>query len=195
MAVSVQAFLTSFLPLFILAILQTGMPVLAPALMDASGMQPEAYGWVAGAMGLGSVWLYMANAAFTTALGPVRACQVSAAISVAGVALIMIGTYPLMLLGALLAGFGYATMTPAGTQILADHTPRTMRATLFSIRQAGVPLGGAVAGALGSWMIVTQGWRAALGAIAVLASFLVPLQRFALLRPGTLDCRIRREFP
>ena len=169
-----QAFLTSFVPLVILAMLQTGLPVLAPALMQASGMQPAAFGWIGGAMGLGSVWLYMANAAFTTALGPVRACQISALISVAGVVLVLTGHYFLMLPGAVLIGFGYATMTPAGTQILADHTPRATRSTLFSLRQAGVPLGGALAGSLGSWITVQYGWRAALGGLALICLALAP---------------------
>ena len=36
-------------------------------------MPPAAYGRITGAAGLGSVWLYMANSAFTVPLGPVRA--------------------------------------------------------------------------------------------------------------------------
>lgn len=163
------AFAIAFAPLVALAMLQTGMPVLAPALLEGSGLAPAAYGWIAGAMGLGSIWLYMANAAFTVALGPVTAMLVAALLSAAGTALVLSGVYALMLAGALLVGFGYAATTPAGSQILADHTPREVRATLFSIRQAGVPLAGAIAGAAGSWIATRFGWRFALSGLALLA--------------------------
>jgi MFS family permease len=143
--------------------------------MQASGMPASAYGWVAGAMGLGSVWLYMANAAFTTPLGPVRATAAAALLSALGVGFVLTGDFPLMLAGALLIGFGYAATTPAGSQIMADHTPRTSRATLFSIRQAGVPLGGAIAGAGGSYLATRYGWRTALATFGGLAALAAPL--------------------
>lgn len=177
--IAVQAFITAFAPLMVLALLQVGLPVLAPSLMSAAGRKPVDFGWLSGAMGLGSVWLYIANAAFTTALGPVRACQVAAGIAMAGIALVLSGYFPLMIPGALLIGFGYAAVTPAGSQILADHTPRRSRATLFSIRQAAVPLGGALAGAVGSWIAVRYGWQAALGSVGVICLVLIPALGFA----------------
>jgi MFS family permease len=125
-------------------------------------------------MGLGAVWLYMANAAFTTSLGPLTSTRVAAGIAAAGVALILTGIFTLMILGGLLVGFGYATTTPAGTQMMADHTPRTRRNTLFSIRQAGVPLGGALAGIAGSSLVVAFGWRWALGGLGVIALLILP---------------------
>lgn len=175
---AVTAFLVSTLPLTALATLQNGLPVMAPALMQASGMRPVDFGWVGGAMGLGAIWLYMANAAFTVSLGPLIATQVAAAIAVAGVGLILSGLFPLMLLGGLLVGFGYAAMTPAGMQIMADHTPRAQRSTLFSIRQAGVPLGGAIAGIVGSSLVLTFGWRWALGGLGLLGLLVVPSLAF-----------------
>jgi MFS family permease len=157
----VAPFLISAVPLTGMAILHHALPVFAPKLMQAAGMPPEAYGWVGGALGFGSVWLYVANNAFTVALGPVRAWLVAALIAVVGSALTLIGLYTTILLGSVCLGFAYATATPAGAQILADHTPRAYRGSLFSLRQAGVPLGGVIAGALGSWLIVVYGWRAA----------------------------------
>jgi MFS family permease len=85
-----------------------------------------------------------------------------------------------MLLGAVCLGFAYATATPAGAQILADHTPRAYRGSLFSLRQAGVPLGGVIAGAVGSWLIVVYGWRSA---FAIMAACGVGLCSILLLAP------------
>lgn len=173
-------FLLSAVPLTGMAILHHTLPVFAPTLMQASGMPPQAYGWVGGALGLGSVWLYVANNAFTVALGPVRAWQIAVLIAIAGSALTLIGVYPAILLGAVCLGFAYATATPAGAQILADHTPRAYRGSLFSLRQAGVPLGGVIAGAVGSWLIVGYGWRAA---FAIMTACAIGLCSILLLAP------------
>lgn len=173
-------FVFSAVPLMGMAILHHALPVFAPKLMQASGMPPEAFGWVGGALGLGSVWLYVANNAFTVALGPVRAWLVAALIAIAGSALTLVGLYSTILLGAVCLGFAYATATPAGAQILADHTPRTYRGSLFSLRQAGVPLGGVIAGAVGSWLIVAYGWRSA---FAIMAACAVGLCSILLLAP------------
>ena len=175
-----------------MAILHHTLPVFAPKLMQAAGMPPEAFGWVGGAVGLGSVWLYIANNAFTVALGPVRAWLVAALIAIAGSALTLIGLYPTMLLGAVCLGFAYATATPAGAQILADHTPRAYRGSLFSLRQAGVPLGGVIAGAVGSWLIVAYGWRLA---FAIMAACGVGLCSILLLAPSQYnESRPRHPF-
>lgn len=168
----IEPFLVSTVPLIGLAILQNALPVFAPVLMQAAQAPPEAFGWVGGALGLGSVWLYMANAAFTGALGPVRALQVASVIAIAGALLALTGTFPLIVLGGLLIGFGYAATTPSGSQILADNTPARYRGSLFSLRQAGVPLGGVIAGAGGGWLTARIGWQAAFAIIIAIAVLL-----------------------
>jgi MFS family permease len=185
-------FLFSAVPLAGMAILHHALPVFAPKLMEAAGMPPQAFGWVGGALGLGSVWLYIANTAFTVALGPVRAWQIAVLIAIAGSALILIGLYPAILMGAMCLGFAYATATPAGAQILADHTPRAYRGSLFSLRQAGVPLGGVIAGAVGSWLIVAYGWRVA---FAIMTACAVGLCSVLLFAPSEYnDSRPRHPF-
>lgn len=166
------AFALATLPLVGLATIQVTLPTMAPVLMRAVEQPPATYGWVAGAVGLGSVVLYIWNSAFTPVLGPVRALLVGAAVAVAGGALVTVGTLPLMLLGGLLIGFGYATTTPAGSQIMADHTPKSLRGTLFSIRQAGVPLGGVIAGLSCAAIVAAIGWRAAIAAMAGICALL-----------------------
>ncbi len=53
-----------------------------------------------------------------------------------------------MLLTAFVIGLGYGPSTPAGSDLLMRVVPVKRRATIFSIKQAGVPLGGFVAGLL-----------------------------------------------
>ena len=52
-------------------------------------------------------------------------------------------------LGALIIGLGYGPITPASSAILNEVTPNRIRALIFfSIKQSGVPIGGAIAGIL-----------------------------------------------
>ena len=164
---TLAAFNVVFISLTGSATLMLCLGVLAPMLMASAGMPPAAYGLLAGASGLGSVWLYTANSAFTLPLGPVRALIGGMAIGVTGAALIATGSYPLMVVGALLVGFSYGTTGPAGSQILAENTPPRVRNRMFSFRQAGVPLGGAIAGIAGSAIATHYGWRTALATIVV----------------------------
>jgi MFS family permease len=189
---TLAAFNVAFITLVGSSTLTLSLAVLAPMMMSTAGMPPAAFGWVSGAAGLGSVWLYMANSAFTVPLGPVRALMVSVLIAAAGAALIATGAYALMIVGAILIGFAYATTTPAGSQILADNTPPAKRNRIFSLRQTGVPLGGVIAGVAGSALAAQYGWRSALGifVILLLATSIVLL----LAPPHFNESRPRTEF-
>ena len=164
---TLKAFNVALITLVGSSTLALSLAVLAPMMMATAEMPPAAFGWISGASGLGSVWLYMANSAFTVPLGPIRALMVAALVATAGAALIMSGSYALMIAGAILIGFAYATTTPAGSQILADNTPPSKRNRIFSLRQTGVPLGGVIAGVAGSALAAQYGWRGALGVFVV----------------------------
>jgi MFS family permease len=171
--------LIALLPLAAMAILQFLMPVVAPLVMAEIGRPAEAYGWLGGAMGLGSVLLLATNHLVMPVLGPVRMLQAGLLIAVTGIACVLTGIWPMMLAGALLTGYGYATTTPAGSQVLADFTPRTLWGTLFSVRMAAVPLGGMMAGALGGMLAPAV----AAACIAVFALLAVLPRRFNESRP------------
>jgi MFS family permease len=164
---TLAAFNVAFITLVGSSTLSLSLAVLAPMMMATAEMPPAAFGWVSGAAGLGSVWLYMANSAFTVPLGPVRALMVAALVGTAGAALTATGWYALMIVGAIFIGFAYATTTPAGSQILADNTPPERRNRIFSLRQTGVPLGGVIAGIAGSALAAQYGWQTALGIIVI----------------------------
>ena len=155
------------------------LPVVAPLLMEATGREPTTYGWVAGAVGLGSVWFYMSNKNITPALGPILTLKAGIGFMLVGAAMMATAIFPLVLIGGFLVGFGYATSTPAGSQILADHAPKQYWATLFSLRQSGVPFGGMLAGSIGSWLISHQGWRTAFICIALISTACATILFFA----------------
>ncbi|MEM8842531.1 MAG: MFS transporter [Pseudomonadota bacterium] len=153
------------LPQICLSALQLGVPVLAPAFVVEVGMAPEAVGLIGGCIGFGSVWMFAANPEITPVLGPLPALMIACLLSVIGSGLVLTGMPAAILIGAVVIGFAYAVTAPAGSQILSTHVPRHWWGTVFSIRQAGVPLGGAIAGILGTSLASAFGWRLALGVL------------------------------
>jgi nitrate/nitrite transporter NarK len=85
-----------------------------------------------------------------------------------GLAVAATGLLPAVLAGALLVGLGYGPSTPASSVILARAAPPGMVALTFSIKQTGVPLGTAIAGAAVPSLVLVLGWQAAALAIGVL---------------------------
>jgi MFS family permease len=71
-----------------------------------------------------------------------------------------------ILAGALLVGFGYGPITPASSHLLARTTPAHRMSLVFSVKQTGVPLGGALAGAIVPSLQLVAGWQAALLLVA-----------------------------
>jgi predicted MFS family arabinose efflux permease len=69
------------------------------------------------------------------------------------------------LLGVLLvAGVGYSTVQPGGSKSVASWFDASRRGTAMGIRQAGLPLGAALASAALPAIGATFGWRVAVGA-------------------------------
>jgi MFS family permease len=163
------------LPLVALSVLQLGIPVLAPAFVSEAGLAPEAVGIIGGCIGFGSVWMFAANSRITPVLGPLRALAWACVLGIFGMALVLTGWSAAIFPGAVLVGFAYAVTAPAGSQILSAHAPRRLWGTLFSIRQAGVPLGGAIAGVVGTGLAVAYGWQAGLACLALLPAACVIL--------------------
>lgn len=80
--------------------------------------------------------------------------------------------YGALLVALLVVGAGYSTAQPGGSKSVATWFPPTQRGFAMGIRQAGLPLGGALAAAVLPWLAAVAGWRSAVaagGAAALLA--------------------------
>lgn len=99
-------------------------------------------------------------------LGAIRMAQVCLVAAAAALALMTAGAVLWVMLAALLIGFSYGPPTPASSHILARTTPPRFLPIVFSLKQTGVPAGGALAGALVPPMVLAWGWRGAAWAVA-----------------------------
>ena len=77
-------------------------------------------------------------------------------------------TWPAALAAAVLIGLGQGPQNPAGSRILARHTPPRWHPLVFSIKQTGTPMGGMLAGVLLPPLMALYDWRIAIATIAIL---------------------------
>jgi len=156
-------------------------PVLGPALTEAARVSPEAIGYLVAVGSLGTLWYLVAGGGVLVRLGPVRSMQVGATIGGVGLLLATTGYWPVLMLASFLIGLGYGSTPAAGSEVLNEYAPARHHSLMFSIKQAGVPLGGAVAGLLVPVALVAVGWQfTCVGAalLVILTCFLIePLQR------------------
>ena len=167
------------LPLAITLAVQslTAMAMIAPAVMAPVvaaelGVSPQAIGWFVTLEYLFAMVSGLACGALIERFGPIRACQIS--VCLAAVGLVVGGTamLPLILAAAGLIGSGYGLVNPASSQILAGAAPPRMMSLIFSIKQTGVPLGGALAGAMVPPLVLYLGWRWGAAGVALLCLLL-----------------------
>lgn len=133
------------------------VPLLGPILTQRWNLPPESIGYVSATVSLGICWCLACGGPMLDHYGPIRTLQVGLAAVALGM-LALSSTIPVLgFLGALLLGLGLAPNNPAGSTMLMRTAPAPHRNLIFSIRQAGVPLGGAIAGVTVAPAVVAVG--------------------------------------
>lgn len=120
----------------------------APGLLRGLGLGTGAVGFYIATVYLGAMASSQWGAALVGRLGPIRASQLALATSALGLLLVAVPQAGVAWAGAALIGLGYGPIGPAGSDMLARSTPPERYALVFSVKQTGVPLGGAIAGLL-----------------------------------------------
>jgi MFS family permease len=141
------------------------VPVLAPAASDELHLSAGLIGLYVSLVYLGSMISSAASADLIRRIGAIRFSQYCLLLCAIGLALLTLGAMPALIASALVLGLGYGPITPASSHILAKTTPPHMMSFVFSVKQTGVPLGGALAGIVVPPLVLLGGWR--LGALAV----------------------------
>jgi MFS family permease len=170
LAVQIQASLVIFTP-----------PILAPVAQNDVGVSAAAVGLVTALIYVSSVPSALFSGKVIDRLGAIRASQICILFSSCGMAIMAIPNPWVIGLGALIMGIGYGAVTPASSTVLADKVPGGMRSLIFSVKQTGVPIGGAIAGALVPFLIVSIGWQYAAIVVALIGVAVIaaaqPIQR------------------
>jgi MFS family permease len=148
--------------------------ILAPDLTRSLGVAPEAIGMLTAATLVGSILFLVAGMPLILRMGPIRALQIGLGLGAAGCLMLMLPLWGTALLGAVLMGLGYGPSAPAASNVLQRHAPAAHRNLVFSVKQAGVPLGGVAAGlVLPALAAVDLRLALASAALAVAATALV----------------------
>jgi MFS family permease len=163
LAIQMQASMMVFTP-----------PVLAPAAQGDVGVRASAVGIITALIYATSVASALLSAYLLDRVGAIRVSQLCLLFCSAGMAMMAIPHPLVTCAGAIVVGMGYGAVTPASSTILADRVPLRLRPFIFSLKQTGVPIGGAIAGALVPVLIGSFGWQVAALGVA-LAGVLVIL--------------------
>ncbi|MBV8964398.1 MAG: MFS transporter [Hyphomicrobiales bacterium] len=153
-----------------LSFLSRLIPTLAPVLTLTSGLPFDSVGYLAAAGTTGSILFLACGNPLVARLGPIRALQSGLATGILGVLMLIIPTAPTQFASSFLVGMGYGPSVPAGSDVLLRLSPPHRRTLIFSLKQAGVPLGGVLAGLLLPHLVESVGLH-----FALLLTALVPL--------------------
>lgn len=145
-------------------------PLLGPFLTQRWGVPTESIGYVTAMQSAGICWYLAGGSPMLAHFGAIRSLQIGLAAVALGLFLLSQPSMPVAMVGALLIGLGLAPNTPAGSQILMRAAPPAHRGLIFSIKQAGVPGGGALAGLVVPLLLLWLGFP---GAIWLLAAVLI----------------------
>ncbi len=153
----------------VLALLIRTQPLLGVPLTKAAGMPSASVGLLSSSASFGSMIFFLWGTAALAEMDSVRQLRAGCLLAAGAILLCLSTTWSVMLVAAFLIGIGYGPSAPAGSDILTRAVPPNRRALVFSIKQAGVPLGGLAAGLLLPFVLLQAGLHAALAAAAGVA--------------------------
>jgi MFS family permease len=149
--------------------------VVAPVAQGDIGVSASSVGIMTSICYGGTVATIMSSGRAIARFGPLRWSQICLVLLALSAGLMMSASLPLIVMGGLILGAGYGALTPASSVILVRQTPERLRTTILSIKQTGVPAGGALAGVVIPLLILMFGWKAAVGLLGVICLLLAVL--------------------
>lgn len=150
------------------AFLSRLIPIIAPAMASEFGWDGSSIGYLSAANALGGVAILVAGSSLIRRVGGTRLLQISLLLGAVCMGLFLYPALGIALLACFIMGTGNGAANPAGSEVLQRFSPPGMRNLLFSIKQAGVPLGGMMAGLLVPLVITLSNWRMTLAVCALI---------------------------
>ncbi len=133
--------------------------VFAPDAAADIGLDPTWVGAFTSLVYLVAMFSGISTTTLVDRWGGIRVCQGALGAIVVAMLLVALATPLTALLSALLIGVAYGTFNPTSAYLLFDSTPERWRPLVFSVKQAGVPLGGIVAGFSVPLIISFHSWQ------------------------------------
>ena len=149
--------------------------VLAPVAAADFDASPTAVGRWVGFSYMMAMFTGLAGGTLVGRYGPARILQVSVLGVVLGLGAGAGASVVLLLVCGALLGAAHGLVNPASSAILAVASPSRIRSMIFSIKQTGVPLGGAIAGILVPGLLLWTSWQTAMLLLALGATVLLAL--------------------
>src|SRR4029079_17926613 len=135
------------------------VPTAAPEFMQEFGWDGAWVGYLSAANVIGALFILTAGIGTIKRLGGVLALQLGLVIGALALLLYFVPVLAVALLASAIVGLNNGAANPAGSEVLQRFTPPAHRNFVFSIKQAGVPLGGVVAGLTIPPLVNSLGWR------------------------------------
>jgi len=149
----------------------TTILVMAPAMKTDLGLTFTEFGLLVTAYSIGQVTGALPGGRLTDRIGVGRALVAAQAILVVSAIVLTQATGLIVaLLAMLIAGWGYSIINPATSKGVFEAFPPERRATAMGIKQTGVPVGGVLAAAAGSLVIVVS-WQTVTAGVACASVF------------------------
>jgi MFS family permease len=149
------------------------LPAIAPEAAKAYGMPVYTIGYQASLIAFGIIIALVFGGNLSLRWGATRVNQAGLLLLGLGAALLSIPSVLTLVPASVGIGMGYGALTPSASHILIRFTPAHRRNVVFSFKQSGVPLGGAVAALLMPVVTVQAGWQWALWLVAAAAFLMV----------------------
>ena len=158
----------------------TVIAVLAPEAAPQIGVDATRIGDYTAIVYLFATLSGAVTGALVDRFGAIRVCQITMLLGALAMLTFTRGTLAWVLLSAVILGCAYGPFNPASAHVLWRLSTPRWRPFVFSLKQTGVPLGGALTGALIPALVLWSDWQTAglaVGAVAlVMMVLLQPLR-------------------
>src|SRR5690606_23447373 len=132
------------------------------AFMAEFGWDESWIGYLSAANIIGAMVVLLGGIGLMRSLGHLLTLQATILVGAVALLLFQVPSIAFALIASALIGLSNGTSTPSGSAVLMRFTPAAHHNLAFSIRQAGVPLGGVAAGLVIPVLVDWLDWRTAL---------------------------------
>lgn len=143
------------------------IPTISPIYISHGIISDVNVGYLAAVLTIGCIISLLFGFSFMERLGSFRSLQLSLIIGSLGAMLCMSSNSALIFCASLLIGMSYAPSITAASTLLQRNMPEARRNLSFSLKQAGVPVGGALAALCATAAAGQFGLTASLSVIAI----------------------------